>query len=166
MLLSHRERFQQWILKVLENLRDSSMVIVSHRVVHSGACNLFFSLHWCQLCTKGYYHYTGRKNVKHFIIFCQPLWEPALSGCFGGGIYWGHGINTGPTPLIRELGCIHCTLSGVREKKGGRGGGGWGHDQVTMTMSAVSWMWCSQTLVPDQLSPSCSEQANEFLVHE
>lgn len=72
------------------------MVIVSHRVVLSGPESCF-SLQWCQLCTKGYYHYTGWRNVKYFIIFCQPLWEPAPSGCFGGGIYPGHGINTDPT---------------------------------------------------------------------
>lgn len=118
------------------------MVIVPHRVVRSGA-ECCFSLQQCQLCTKGYYHYTGWRNVKYFIIFCQPLWEPAPSGCFGGGIYRGRSINTDPTHLLVnwDVFIIHI---GVLERKRTWGVGGF-YDQVTLTMNTLNWMLCSQT---------------------
>lgn len=110
------------------------MVIVSHRVMHSGAESCF-SLQWCQLCTKGYYHYTGWRNVKYFIIFCQPLWEPALPACFGGGIYRGHGINADPTHLLGnwDVFILHFRVW-ERKRRGGEGG----YDWVTMTMNTLN----------------------------
>lgn len=126
------------------------MVIVSHRVVHSGPESCF-SLQWCQLYTKDYYHYTGWRNVKYFIIFCQPLWEPVLPSCLGGGIYQGHGINTDPTHWLGNWGVF---IVHFRVWETNRRGGREFNDQVTMTMNRLSWMWCSQTLIQDHLSPT------------
>lgn len=85
--------------KGLENQWDSSMVIVPHGVVHLGAADCF-SLHWCQLYTKGYYYYRGWRNVKHLIFFFLPAnvcGNQHSVAVFCGGIYWGLAINTGPT---------------------------------------------------------------------
>lgn len=45
------------------------------------------------------------------------MWEPVLSGSFGGGIYRGHNVSSQPNPLFRELGCTHCTLLGGRYRE-------------------------------------------------
>lgn len=39
----------------------------------------------------------GGGMLSILLFSANPLWEPAPSGRFGGGIYRGHGINTDPT---------------------------------------------------------------------
>lgn len=47
---------------------------------------------------KGYYHYTGCRNVKYFYYFLPTsVGTGALWVFFGDGIYPGHGVNTDPT---------------------------------------------------------------------
>lgn len=135
-----------------------SMDIVPHRVVLSGA-ERCFSLQRCQRSTKGYCHYTGWRNVKYFIIFCQPLWEPAPSGCFGGGIYRGCGINIDPTHWLENWD-VFIMQFGVFERKRR----GWVF-LIRLPWPWTRWAGCGVLrLIPDLLSPTSGQHMDETLV--